>query len=573
MEYNLIGNNNILTPLETVLHNRGIEDVEQFLKAGEDKSVTNHYSKLRNIDKAVECLLEYIENNRKIFVQIDPDVDGVSSSTMLINYLTNLFPDIDIQWRMQDGKEHGIEAKHVPNNIDLVIVPDSGSSDYDQHKKLQKRNIDVIILDHHLTEKESEYAIVVNNQISPDFSNKDFSGAGVVFKFLEALDDRLKVSHADDYLDLVALGNVGDLMDTRSLETRYYITQGLKKLNNPLLKELFKEQEYSTKGNVNPTTVGWYISPLPNSVLRSGTPEEKEQMFKAFLDDGTTEVYYERGKRDEPLITNTIRMMKRVRVRQNKLRDEGVELIEERIKEKDLLDNKALIVEVTDILDGNLSGLVANRLIDRYKRPVLLPRFNEETNTYDGSARNLDNGHIKDLRQYLLDTGKFEYARGHSSAFGFSIFGENLIEVNNQINEDLKNIESHTGSYDVDFVLSDRQVKKSLVEELDSYKDVWGRAVEEPLIVVEDIIVSKSSVQLLGKNKNTIKFTSNGIEYMKFFTNEEEYKELMNMGSSVDNLNFTVCGSCSINEFRGRKTGQIVIEDYMVSSEKQGLPF
>lgn len=72
MKYNLIGSNNILSPLETVLHNRGIKGTNKFLKAGEDKSVTNHYSKLKNIDKAVDCLVSHVERDAVIFVQVDP---------------------------------------------------------------------------------------------------------------------------------------------------------------------------------------------------------------------------------------------------------------------------------------------------------------------------------------------------------------------------------------------------------------------------------------------------------------------------------------------------------------------
>ncbi|PAV30316.1 hypothetical protein CIL05_07550 [Virgibacillus profundi] len=74
MKYNLKGNNNILSPLEQILHNRGVTDVDGFLKAGSDHSVTNHYSKLDNIDKAVDCLLKHIGGDNNIWVQVDPDV-------------------------------------------------------------------------------------------------------------------------------------------------------------------------------------------------------------------------------------------------------------------------------------------------------------------------------------------------------------------------------------------------------------------------------------------------------------------------------------------------------------------
>src|SRR5690606_2887501 len=160
-------------------------------------------------------------------------------------------------------------------------------------KQLKDRGIDVIVLDHHDCEKESEDAIVVNNQLSPKYSNKNFSGAGIVYKFLQALDNKLEIKHADYYLDLVAVGNIGDMMDSRELETRYYMTKGLKKINNSFLKALFEKQEYSTKGIVNLINVAFYIVPLCNAAIRAGSTEEKLQMINAFL-ESNEKVYYKR---------------------------------------------------------------------------------------------------------------------------------------------------------------------------------------------------------------------------------------------------------------------------------------
>lgn len=577
MKYNLIGNNNILSPLETVLHNRGIEGVEQFLKAGEDSNSEHCFTKLKNIGEAVIKLNQYIKNKEKqnVFFQIDSDIDGLLSSAMFIRYLKKVAPQLNIQHRQHKGKQHGIRSKDVPDGTDIVVIPDAATNDIAEHKKLVERSIEVLIVDHHELEgEESPHAIIVNNQMG-SYPNPHLSATGVVYKVLRALDSSLGVSYANEYIDMAAIGIIGDMMLITPKENRYYVTQGLKNIKNPLIKELFKEQEYSTKGVISPMTVSFYIAPLFNALIRSGTSEEKDQMFKSLLDDGKTEVYYERGKRDEPLITNTIRMMKRVRQRQNKAVATSVEQINERIEEKNLLDNKLLIVEVTGMLDSNFTGLVANRLLNdkRVKRPVLLLRYDEEADMLNGSARGYDSGYIKDFKQFLSDSGYFEYNLGHANAFGTGVKKEKLIEFNEKINEDMKDIEIGSTSYEVDFILTPKQIKKSLIEELDSYKDLWGRGVAEPLIAIQTILVDKQNVQLLGKNKNTIKFTSNGIEYMKFFTNEEEYNEWMNMGSSVDALNFNVVGKVGLNIFRGRSTGQIVIEDYEVSSEEKGLPF
>lgn len=569
MEYKLIGDNNFFLPLETILNNRGIKDVKLYLDSFNNPSVVNHYSRLKNIDKAVNCLLKHVKKDSNIWIQTDPDFDGISSSVILVNYLHRAFKNINIQWRHQEGKQHGVKAKHVPSDIDLVITPDSASSDYQEHKKLYDRGIDIIVLDHHLTEKESDHAIVVNNQISPQFSNKSLSGVGIVYNFLRALDDEIGFDYADDYLDLTACGIIGDVMDLREKENRYYITQGLKNIRNPMLKEMFSHLEYSTKGKKNPMTVGWYISPLVNACLRNGSMEEKEQMFNAFLDDGKTEVYYERGERYEALTKSTVRMMSNIRVRQNKLRDKGVELIEQKIKKKNLLDNKVLVVEVGDILDENLTGLVANRLL-KYKRPVILLRYNKDNDTLSGSARGSDKSDIGSFREMVLQSGYFNYALGHDSAFGLQVDRIKMIDAIEWFNDILEESVFDNSLHEVDLIIPAKSLAYSLVRELDQAEDVWGKGVEQPYIAVEGLEVERRTIKVIGKNQNVIKFESSGIEYIKFGADGEDKKRLIEHKNSAQEIvRVNLVGRCSINEFRGQRTGQVIIEDYEVESTKE----
>src|SRR5690606_8329401 len=120
--------NNYLDPINTILENRGIEDIQSFLNI--DESVVIHWSKLKNIEKAVECLLKHIKNKSKIFIQTDSDVDGITSSAILINYLRRTFPNVNIVYRLHEGKQHGIILDTIPNDVDLVIIPDAGSNQY-----------------------------------------------------------------------------------------------------------------------------------------------------------------------------------------------------------------------------------------------------------------------------------------------------------------------------------------------------------------------------------------------------------------------------------------------------------
>lgn len=558
MRYKLIGvNDYLINPIQTILNNRGIKDIEKFLNL--DESVVNDWSLLKNIHRAVECLLTHIEANGNIFVQVDSDADGYTSSAILINYLKSIFPNINIKWELQEGKEHGIILDKVPSETNLVIVPDSGSNQYEIHSALKKRGIDVIVLDHHECEKESEDAIVVNNQLSPEYPNKNFSGAGIVYKFCKAIDEHLGVNKADYFLDLVAVGNIGDVMDMRELETRYYVLKGLENINNSFIQALLKQQEYSIKGVVNITSIAFYIVPLINAAIRVGDKEDKVDMMKSFLESNET-VFNQKKDINETIQAATARRLYNLKNKQNRLRDKGVELIEKRIEEKGLLSNKVLIVNVTNILDKNLTGLVATQISNKYKRPVLLIRQKEKSTIFGGSARGYEKGVLKDFKQFLQDINQFIFCEGHKNAFGFEIEAEKLIEVNDIINDLLKDVEIDVDEYEVDFIIPSEQFDTQVIYNIHKLKDLWSNNVEEPLIAITKISVNKEDIQLIGKNKNTLKFKNRNIDFIKFNYSEEEFKKVFNGECFV----MEVVGRCSINQWDGKEIPQFIIEDFNI---------
>ena len=162
--------------------------------------------------KSASTLIQHIQNNDNALIIVDSDCDGFTSSAILINYLYSLFPSYvenKIHYILHSGKQHGlndhIEELLEDNQYKLIIIPDAGTNDTIACKKLYERNIDIIIMDHHLKEQDNPYAIIINNQIQ-DYPNKEFSGAGVTWQFCRYIDLILNTSYADNFLDLVALG-------------------------------------------------------------------------------------------------------------------------------------------------------------------------------------------------------------------------------------------------------------------------------------------------------------------------------------------------------------------------------
>ena len=119
----------------------------------------------------------------------------------------------------------------------LVIIPDAGSNNADGCTRLKKNGIITIVLDHHLCDIENPDAIIINNQLS-NFPNKNFSGVGIVWEFCRYLDKMLQINNADNYLDLVALGNCADMMSMTSIETKHLINKGFQNVKNPFFFNL-----------------------------------------------------------------------------------------------------------------------------------------------------------------------------------------------------------------------------------------------------------------------------------------------------------------------------------------------
>lgn len=557
MEFKILGENNLYDPIKTIFNNRGISDLHSFINCDEKSEI--HYSKLKNIDKGVDCLLHHLEKGNHIFIQADSDIDGYSSAAILISYINEMFPDGKVTWRLQDGKEHGVSVKHIPENTSLVIIPDAGSNQINEHRILADKGIDVLVIDHHETEEESSYAIVVNNQLSPEYPNKSLSGAGIVYKFCKALDDRLNVSTADKYLDLVAFGNIGDIMDLRELETRFYVKKGLSQITNPLLAALVEKQEYSLQGIVNIIGASFYIVPLINAGIRVGTKKEKEEMMHSFL-GSEEEVYYKRNNCYETLHTSVARKLYNLKNKQNKTKQTGTAIIHSQITED--IKDKVLIIDVTDTLEKNLTGLVANQLVEYYRRPVILLRRRKE-GILAGSARGYEKSGIADLKEYLIKSELFNFCEGHSNAFGVEINDNKFELLKKYIEESFPESSNSLNETEVDLLLEEKNIDTEIITQIANYRDEWGSNIKEPLLGFKDVPVKISEVYLNGSKRKTLKFSYSGLDFIKPYFKESDFERDFAEGETAY---LDIVGKCKINEWKGKKTPQIEIKDYEVKN-------
>ena len=262
------------------------EDVMCFIDKPRDTDFDNPEN-LDNISLAAEKLVARLDFGAKVFVQVDSDTDGYTSSAVLISYLRRRWPNIQIVWRLHNGKEHGVIPETVPNDCSVVIIPDAGSNQFDEQNLLCASGKTVIVLDHHeVAELQETKAIIVNNQLSERFSNKSMSGVGIVLMFIRYLDEHYFAAETPiyrDYLDLTAVGIIADAMNMTTLGNNYIAYYGLNNIQNKFLYELSCKQSRGIEDprHLTKIDVAFYIAPVINGVIRSGSTEDKEIVFKA----------------------------------------------------------------------------------------------------------------------------------------------------------------------------------------------------------------------------------------------------------------------------------------------------
>ena len=281
--------------IEQYLLSLGIskKDLISFIDRPRDSDLDNPRD-LLNIEKAVKTAWTMMTNGVKSWVVVDSDTDGYTSASILINYLRRRFPQHEIGYSLHPGKEHGIVIEDIPLDAGLIFVPDAGSNNYAEQKHFCELGKEVIILDHHDVDNyEDTGAILVNNQFSPDFHNKNMSGAGIVLMFIMMMDEMYYPSQEiyKDYFDLAAVGIIADAMNMTALGNNYLAFYGLRNIRNKLIHEIAVKQSRGIK-NPNSLTkidVAFYIAPVINGVIRGGEMEDKIAVFKAMSTEDSTE--------------------------------------------------------------------------------------------------------------------------------------------------------------------------------------------------------------------------------------------------------------------------------------------
>ena len=409
---------------EVILKQRGIADPEHFFNPTEDDLFP--LDSLYRIDEAFDRLDKAIKENEKIAILFDTDLDGTASGAIITRYLRNFTNNIETY--IDEGKQHGLIGQDIEKffDVDLLIVVDSLDKNELQYKKLYENKTDVIILDHHAI-KESvpydDYSILVSSQRK--YSNPQLSGAGVTWKFCKYMDEQYLTGYADELVDLAACGLVGDMMDMTVMENRYIVSKGLSKIYNPAIKKIVGGFEF------NSTAISFSVAPIINASNRIG---KNDIAMKAFIED------------DNKTLLKYMRELKICRVLQN---EEVDRILPEAINSCEEQKDKKMIVVFIDT-DYGISGLLGNKLLERYQRPILI--LKDCGDTYKGSMRATG---VDDFRKICNESGLAK-ADGHELASGIEIKKELLNEFTVYIEETLPELkDDSTTNIDIQLDISD----------------------------------------------------------------------------------------------------------------------
>ena len=539
---------------------RGTDDID-FHISPTDKYILD-VSELNSepiFKKGVELLLKHIKKGSKIALPVDPDLDGYTSASVFVKAMKEL--NVNIDALIDEGKTHGLTdniMNDIIGNYDLVIIPDAGSNDIEQHQTLLDNEIDFIVLDHHEVKDEvvdklntSDNGIVINNQLLD--INKNYTGVGMVYIFLKYVNflENLDLD-IDKYLDLVALGAVGDVSNVADKEIRYYVTKGLNNINNLFIKSVMERKGLQ---EMTGRDASFSIISMINAVTRIGSIEDKRELFNALISESleTTTVEVRKknkstGKFDKiptelTIHDITVKACESIKTKQDKIVKGFLDKVEV------LYDENVLIGLLEEKAPSSITGLVAMKLADKKQKPVMIGK---EYN--DGLAGSLRAPDGLDFKGLLTESGLFDFVSGHASAAGWKIDRKRLDDLYQYLDKFLFKMKNPF--YYVDKLYN--KPDSSDIYTIEMHKHVFGGAVEFPTMGYKNIRFNKKCINVRG---SVTTFFDNGVSFV-LFNSPDDIKDIIDSHVENNNVTMDIVGEPRINKFGNKEIPQIVIEHY-----------
>ncbi|MEE1012836.1 MAG: single-stranded-DNA-specific exonuclease RecJ [Clostridia bacterium] len=536
-----------ISPLTAIiLYNRGIHDDETITRfLSKDLGVMHDPYLLKDMEKAADRIRKARDNKEKVTIYGDYDVDGITSIAILYKHLTEMGIEVDyyVPDRMQEGYGVNRDAldKIRKNGTSLIITVDTGITAVEESEYAKEIGLDVIVTDHHECKETipNVYAAIDPKRKDCPYPFKSLAGVGVVFKLIQALDERKSLPDLmDKYADLMCLGTVADISPLVD-ENRVIVTEGLKRFKttkNVGLKALI---DVSTNGkNITTSTIGYIIAPRINASGRLGCASRSVELF---LTDDTEKAHTLAESLCEE---NTNRQHT-----EQKMFKEALEYLEEHPEVK---EDKVIVIPHKDWHHG-IVGIVSSKITEKFYKPSIL--FAIDGDEAKGSGRSVNGFNLFGALENCSDL--LEKFGGHELAAGLTIKADNIEAFRKKINDCSK--DQFTEQMMTPTIMLDAAIKVPYIS-LDTVHDInrlqpFGVDNPTPAFAIRNIKIHKISVMSEGKHlRMTLLKDGKYLDSVGFGMGE--YYQYLEEGDFID-----VAFALDINDYKGFQNVQLILKD------------
>lgn len=504
--------------VDAVMQSRNIADVDDFLNPS---SVHIRPSEeLLNIKQAAYTLANH---NNSVLIYADTDTDGCTAAAIMYRYLSALNPDADLYTYINKGKDHGIQDYFnwsLLDLVDTVIVVDSINDTPDMYNKILDAGKHLIVLDHHIPSEEILKMQEQINLISSanNYSNPHLSGSGVCWKFCTYLDYLYETNYAETLADLATVGIIADVCDMMSMENRAICNQGFRLPVNNAILNLCKE-------GFDSTAISFNIAPLVNAANRMNRNDLALQLF---ISDNSKQVKM------------IIKELEDIRKQQ---KEKVSELMPNLLQEGDLQkDYKCAFFFIKDA--DNLGGLLATKLTATYHKPCLV--LHDTGDNYEGSMRAEG---VENFSKLVNDSGLGQ-CLGHENSAGICIPKCNFEKFQHYI-EDVLSSTTFQQDLIVDLTIDRAQITPFLLSAFNNINRITGKNFEPIKVMIDG--VRKYEIKQLSQGKH---LSVNAPDMKFLYWNFNDWDKVETGGV------FSAVGTLSENSFMGRKSIQMIMEDF-----------
>ena len=521
---------------------------------------------LKDCSRTADLLKRKIEAGKKIRVIGDYDIDGVNASYILYQGLTRCGArvDVEIPDRMKDGyglNQNLIRLAHE-EGIDTILTCDNGIAAVNEIALAKQLGMTVLITDHHELQETLPPADAIVNPKQPDcpYPYKSLCGAAVAYKLMACLHETcgIDVREADAFIEFAAIATVGDVMDLTG-ENRILVKEGLKMINhtsNCGLRALIRANGLE-EAEISSYHIGFVLGPCINA---SGRLDTAKRALKLLL------------AKDDKQANELAIQLKDLNDERKNMTLQGFEKAVRLIEGSPLENDRVLVVYLPDCHES-LAGIIAGRIRERYHKPVFVLTNASDSTAVKGSGRSIEAYNMFAEMSKCADL--FTKFGGHPMAAGLSLPRENVDLFRQRINacseltdEDL--IEKIM----IDVPMPIGYITEHLIEEL-RVLEPFGKGNTKPVFAEKNLNVLNA--RILGKNKNVIKMQvlngSGMVMDAMYFGDVDVFREYLTdkFGSPEteklfqgreNDVTLSVTYYPSVNEFRGNRTLQIVVQNY-----------